>query len=134
MSIPFIDYKVNLITIPFDNTLDPTSMGFGYESGKENGWVYRLFSRGNMGDSRVGPIRLIDDVINGRDGEVFGEHHHRVSKTFMKSNSETEVDKNVSGSMQSARSINYSGKPKGCLLYTSPSPRDATLSRMPSSA
>ena len=23
---------------------------------------------------------------------------------------------------------------KGCLLYTSPSPRDATLSRMPSSA
>ena len=26
------------------------------------------------------------------------------------------------------------GKGKGCLLYTSPSPRDATLSRMPSSA
>ena len=25
-------------------------------------------------------------------------------------------------------------KSKGCLLYTSPSPRDATLSRMPSSA
>ena len=27
-----------------------------------------------------------------------------------------------------------SGKYEGCLLYTSPSPRDATLSRMPSSA
>ena len=26
------------------------------------------------------------------------------------------------------------GKPKGCLLYTSPSPRDRTTSRMPSSA
>ena len=26
------------------------------------------------------------------------------------------------------------GKKMGCLLYTSPSPRDATLSRMPSSA
>ena len=26
------------------------------------------------------------------------------------------------------------GLPLGCLLYTSPSPRDATLSRMPSSA
>ena len=25
-------------------------------------------------------------------------------------------------------------EPKDCLLYTSPSPRDATLSRMPSSA
>ena len=28
----------------------------------------------------------------------------------------------------------FSGEDKGCLLYTSPSPRDATLSRMPSSA
>ena len=26
------------------------------------------------------------------------------------------------------------GKPNGCLLYTSPSPRDRTRSRMPSSA
>ena len=26
------------------------------------------------------------------------------------------------------------GRPYSCLLYTSPSPRDATLSRMPSSA
>ena len=28
----------------------------------------------------------------------------------------------------------FVGKVQGCLLYTSPSPRDATLSRMPSSA
>ena len=31
------------------------------------------------------------------------------------------------------RVIEWRGKP-ACLLYTSPSPRDATLSRMPSSA
>ena len=30
--------------------------------------------------------------------------------------------------------LSVSAKDKGCLLYTSPSPRDATLSRMPSSA
>ena len=30
--------------------------------------------------------------------------------------------------------ILYRGLSKNCLLYTSPSPRDATLSRMPSSA
>ena len=30
--------------------------------------------------------------------------------------------------------ISYLKKNKSCLLYTSPSPRDATLSRMPSSA
>ena len=29
---------------------------------------------------------------------------------------------------------NVQGEAKSCLLYTSPSPRDATLSRMPSSA
>ena len=28
----------------------------------------------------------------------------------------------------------FAGKPKNCLLYTSPSPRDDPLSRMPSSA
>ena len=28
----------------------------------------------------------------------------------------------------------YGNEPDACLLYTSPSPRDATLSRMPSSA
>ena len=28
----------------------------------------------------------------------------------------------------------FTAKGKNCLLYTSPSPRDATLSRMPSSA
>ena len=30
--------------------------------------------------------------------------------------------------------VDYYDKPTPCLLYTSPSPRDATLSRMPSSA
>ena len=30
--------------------------------------------------------------------------------------------------------ISKTYEPKDCLLYTSPSPRDATLSRMPSSA
>ena len=30
--------------------------------------------------------------------------------------------------------LRYATFPKGCLLYTSPSPRDGLLSRMPSSA
>ena len=32
------------------------------------------------------------------------------------------------------RNLSLFGRLKNCLLYTSPSPRDATLSRMPSSA
>ena len=38
-----------------------------------------------------------------------------------------------SGATWSPSSISYTGN-NSCLLYTSPSPRDATLSRMPSSA
>ena len=36
--------------------------------------------------------------------------------------------------MVDALSFSYQGQANDCLLYTSPSPRDATLSRMPSSA
>ena len=38
------------------------------------------------------------------------------------------------GNVQTLPSDFFSGKIVGCLLYTSPSPRDATLSRMPSSS
>ena len=41
------------------------------------------------------------------------------------------VDKN---SGECYKPASYKAPAKGCLLYTSPSPRDATLSRMPSSA
>ena len=38
------------------------------------------------------------------------------------------------GTQASASRVFISSQDKACLLYTSPSPRDATLSRMPSSA
>ena len=41
--------------------------------------------------------------------------------------------KNISISYDEAREIIY-GMPYDCLLYTSPSPRDDVISRMPSSA
>ena len=40
----------------------------------------------------------------------------------------------VSGAGALGYSLDMDGQYKNCLLYTSPSPRDATLSRMPSSA
>ena len=47
-----------------------------------------------------------------------------------------EAQNTLSSAMVAARSLRaLSGETHGsCLLYTSPSPRDATLSRMPSSA
>ena len=45
------------------------------------------------------------------------------------------VLQNVAGWLdQAVKKGEYVGKTYFCLLYTSPSPRDATLSRMPSSA
>ena len=44
------------------------------------------------------------------------------------------VDSPVGGNNHALAKAIASHHSKGCLLYTSPSPRDATLSRMPSSA
>ena len=49
-------------------------------------------------------------------------------------NSMIELDKIILDSAAKNRLNTYSIPPTDCLLYTSPSPRDATLSRMPSSA
>ena len=55
------------------------------------------------------------------DSEVAGEHHTRYS-----------MDANVT--QQDLVDSGVSRDPASCLLYTSPSPRDGLLSRMPSSA
>ena len=44
------------------------------------------------------------------------------------------IETRVSGALTKPKSAVVVRRPEGCLLYTSPSPRDATLSRMPSSA
>ena len=46
----------------------------------------------------------------------------------------TGKDKKKEGEVIEIDRVNNRAKVKDCLLYTSPSPRDATLSRMPSSA
>ena len=47
---------------------------------------------------------------------------------------EKELKKVVCGATNASEGLITIYAPPGCLLYTSPSPRDATLSRMPSSA
>ena len=45
-----------------------------------------------------------------------------------------DLQQNEDGSVDVNFDPSIGSKEQGCLLYTSPSPRDATLSRMPSSA
>ena len=47
---------------------------------------------------------------------------------------ETPLNQLANINIDDARTLSVVAFDKACLLYTSPSPRDATLSRMPSSA
>ena len=47
---------------------------------------------------------------------------------------ENEVSRYNKTFVQQGRALGELGHPEGCLLYTSPSPRDRQKSRMPSSA
>ena len=56
--------------------------------------------------------------------DIFARYHRAVGNNVLM----------VSGSDVHGTPITVRADAEGCLLYTSPSPRDATLSRMPSSA
>ena len=60
---------------------------------------------------------------NPTQGSLFGENEHIDINEAKKLNSSKTSNGNLSNQQL-----------EDCLLYTSPSPRDATLSRMPSSA
>ena len=58
--------------------------------------------------------------------DLFGEVLEKINKEYVDEINQSEsMDSAINGLLQSL---------DPCLLYTSPSPRDATLSRMPSSA
>ena len=60
--------------------------------------------------------------------DLFGEVLEKINKEYVDEFNQSEsMDSAINGLLQSL-------DPYSCLLYTSPSPRDATLSRMPSSA
>ena len=65
-------------------------------------------------------IAMMCDFIIAADSAKFGQPEITLG-----------VMPGIGGTQRLVRAI---GKSKACLLYTSPSPRDATLSRMPSSA
>ena len=59
---------------------------------------------------------------------------HRRKAAFVEAALERLAARDAAEGRESARASDAGGTPTVCLLYTSPSPRDATLSRMPSSA
>ena len=60
---------------------------------------------------------------NGGTGKIYKFNFIEYKEGFLKLNAEFPKE-----------TLNPNGTVQGCLLYTSPSPRDGLLSRMPSSA
>ena len=87
-----------------------------------------------MAESPV--ILLSGDSPVARDGQfAFQEFDQlKAASAFVKLSMRLRSVNDVEDLWQEGLAAATSGTPGPCLLYTSPSPRDATLSRMPSSA
>ena len=116
-----VDYNVAIITKKADDTLDRTGrknlMGLEYESGQEYGSMSRMFNEMNKGDKNVKPIRLIDDVVNNREGKVFGLGHDIAGDLLQKPMVEIKKDQKRSKVTQSANSVNYNRSPRGMSAF-----------------
>ena len=65
--------------------------------------------------------------VAGASGSLYGFNNEQTIAWYR----QAEINH---GRVAMAAFVGYCVQANGCLLYTSPSPRDATLSRMPSSA
>ena len=85
------------------------------------------------------PVVPADVGVNGYgidelDSEVLEYLGRIVTAATMPTNGMDRVGLRSETSATSVEVLQQAGVPAGCLLYTSPSPRDGLLSRMPSSA
>ena len=99
--------KVSNISKIYPGCIANDNISLEFESGK----IYALLGENGAGKSTL--VKILSGVIIADQGDIF------LNKKILKLNSPLDAKKNDIGI---------------CLLYTSPSPRDATLSRMPSSA
>ena len=76
--------------------------------------------------------KRVGDIITVLVQENNSASRNSSTKTEKKGDISASISSFVTGNIQNKIFSNNTGN--DCLLYTSPSPRDATLSRMPSSA
>ena len=77
-------------------------------------------------------INDINLILN--ESQSFIKLNQSKNKRLNVLNGKTQINLFFEPSTRTQSSFELAGKRLGCLLYTSPSPRDRSLSRMPSSA
>ena len=89
--------------------------------------------RGNVARNRRKKILKFAKGFKGAHSRLFRTANQQVMKALIYSYVGRKRRKRDFKRLWLCR-VNAAARIEGCLLYTSPSPRDATLSRMPSSA
>ena len=113
------------VAVTAEDKIDGLSCSLRYEDGR----LVRAATRGDgqVGEDVTANVAHIPDIPQQLTGDV-PELFEVRGEVYMERAAFTALNGAL---MEEARS---KAETKGCLLYTSPSPRDATLSRMPSSA
>ena len=118
---PKLDDKRVLLVLPFQNLANSSKHDFIAES------MFDFFVGGLSGYKNLKVLSKNTSLAVKQKGMNNNELIKRYNVRYVLSGSVTIFDKDMRTNIE-IRDI------KDCLLYTSPSPRDATLSRMPSSA
>ena len=87
---------------------------------------------GDLERPTVAQLQNVSKVYGGGEARVIGLRD--LSLTVRKGDNLAVMGASGSGKSTAMNILGCLDRPTSCLLYTSPSPRDATLSRMPSSA
>ena len=116
--------KYLVIGNPIEHSLSPTIHNF---------WIKKNNIEANYDKKLIKEVEIKSLITDIREGKIQGMNvtvpfKKKVIPYLDKLSNEAKIS-------QSVNTIYYQdGRVIGCLLYTSPSPRDGLLSRMPSSA
>ena len=118
-----------------------SNLGFSAEDREENirriGEVSKLFADSGMITlvSFISPYRKDRDQVRARVGDKFVEVYMKIPLEVCEQRDPKGLYKAArAGKIKGFTGIDDPSRGSSCLLYTSPSPRDGLLSRMPSSA
>ena len=117
--------------------VDPTGNVFGWFS-KIGSWVSKRFSGGRTSTQNSSPVNLVQEPtdpgsFNSLQNAIDGPFRNMGIDNLPEWKAIWGGEQKLGGSQTpSSQGVRSSARP--CLLYTSPSPRDRTRSRMPSSA